>query len=180
MILYVYFLYQMNKQNTTERFLEQNEIIVSKTDTKGIITYANQVFCEIADYSLGEVLGKPHNILRNPDMPACIFKLFWETIKSGNELFSYVVNSGKNGVYYWVFAHVTPSFNEAGTITGFHSNRRKPSESALKAIKELYANLLRAENACSTRQDGIETGYKMLMNLLKEKEMTYEEFVLSL
>jgi PAS domain S-box-containing protein len=75
-----------------ERTWGDEEIIVSKTDLKGIITYANRTFLNVAGYTEEEVLGKPHNMIRHPDMPRCVFKLLWDTIESGNEIFAYVKN----------------------------------------------------------------------------------------
>ena len=114
-----------------ERFFDPTEPIVSKTDTKGRITYANAVFRHIADYSEEELLGAPHSILRHPDMPRCVFKLLWDTISTGNEIFAYVINRAKNGDHYWVFAHVTPSFDKTGKIISYHSSRRVPRRDAI-------------------------------------------------
>ena len=83
-----------------ERSFSPDEIIVSKTDTKGIITYANKIFLDIAGYTEDEVLGKPHNMIRHPDMPRCIFELLWQTIQQKKEIFAYVVNMAKNGDHY--------------------------------------------------------------------------------
>ncbi len=121
-----------------ERTFAKNEVIVSKTDTKGIITYANEVFLKLADYSLQEILGKPHNIIRHPDMPKLVYKLLWERIKSGKEIFAYVVNRSRNGDHYWVFAHITPSFDAAKNIVGAHSNRRSPDPQAIQTITPIY------------------------------------------
>ena len=99
------------RPTAVERTFKEDEIIVSKTDLKGIITYANRTFLEVAMYSEDEVLGQPHSLIRHPDMPRCVFKLLWDTIQGGEEIFAYVKNMAKNGDYYWVFAHVTPTFN---------------------------------------------------------------------
>ncbi|MBP9752565.1 MAG: PAS domain-containing protein [Proteobacteria bacterium] len=163
-----------------ERFLGEHDIIVSKTDTKGIIQYGNDVFCKIADYSVGEILQKPHKLLRHPDMPSCIFKLLWNAIQSGNEIFAYVKNLTKNGDFYWVFAHVTPSFNESGDIVGYHSSRRHPTEKALNVIKPLYAELLRIEKQARSKNESIEKSLKYLEDILAQKGVTYEEFIFSL
>ena len=101
----------------TERFFQPDEIIVSKTDLKGAITYANRLFLSLADYTEQEVLDAPHSIVRHPEMPRCIFKLLWGTIQSGNEIFAYVMNRSKNGDHYWVLAHVTPSYDASGSMT---------------------------------------------------------------
>ena len=86
-----------------ERHLAPHDIVVSKTDIKGRITYANQVFLDIAGYVEKEVIGRPHNIVRHPEMPRAVFKLLWDTISQGNEIFAYVVNRAKNGDHYWVW-----------------------------------------------------------------------------
>ena len=83
-----------------ERFFADDELIVSKTDLKGRITYANNLFLEIADYSEKEVLGQPHSLIRHPDMPRSIFKLLWDTIQGGSEIFAYVINGTKFGDHY--------------------------------------------------------------------------------
>ena len=110
-----------------ENLLGEEELIVSKTDLKGRITYANDVFIRMAKYSYAELMGAPHSAIRHPDMPRCVFKLLWDTLQSRQEIFAYVVNLAKDGSHYWVFAHVTPSYAKDGRIIGFHSNRRVPA-----------------------------------------------------
>lgn len=163
-----------------ERKLGENDIIVSKTNKKGHIQYANDVFLDIADYSLKNVLDKPHSMIRNKAMPRCIFQLFWEYLESGREIFAYVVNNTKNGDHYWVLAHVTPSRDANGNVTSYHSNRRRPTEKAITAIKGLYDVLLREESSHSNRKEGQKAGYAMLQNILNEKGLDYDQFVLSL
>ncbi len=158
-----------------ELTFHDNEFIVSKTDLNGKITYGNDLFITISGYSEKELLGAPHNILRNSEMPALIFKLLWETIKSGEEIFAYVVNKTKQGDYYWVFAHVTPSTDNDGRIIGFHSVRRKPTDHALNVIKPLYSELLRAE-----KSGGVSASQQRLTALLQQKGLSYEEFILAL
>ena len=124
-----------------EVFFERDELIVSKTDLTGKLTYTNRIFLEIAGYSENEVIGKQHNVIRHPNMPRVIFELLWETISSGSEIFAYVVNSTKNGDYYWVLAHVTPSIVDGETV-GYHSTRRVPNPQTIKNIIEpLYEKL---------------------------------------
>lgn len=135
-----------------ERTFSPDEFIVSKTDTKGLITYANDVFLEMAEYELNEVIGKPHNIIRHPWMPRCIFKLLWTQLKAGKEIFAYVVNRTKHGNHYWVLAHVTPSYDASDNLIGFHSSRRAPTEKAIQAVKPLYHQLRQLElNAANSK-----------------------------
>jgi PAS domain S-box-containing protein len=115
-----------------ENLLGEEELIVSKTDLKGRITYANDVFIRMAKYSYAELMGAPHSLIRHPDMPRSVFKLLWDTLQAKQEIFAYVVNLAKDGSHYWVFAHVTPTFDERGTIVGYHSNRRKPDPAQIE------------------------------------------------
>ena len=163
-----------------ERTFAKNEVIVSKTDTKGIITYANEVFLKLADYSLQEILGKPHNIIRHPDMPKLVYKLLWERIKSGKEIFAYVVNRSRNGDHYWVFAHITPSFDAAKNIVGAHSNRRSPDAATIGKIEPIYKLLKQEEEKHPMAKDGMAASLALLNSVLAEKGVSYDEFVLSL
>lgn len=153
---------------------DANQIIVSKTDTKGKITYCNEIFIRMSAYSEQELLGTPHNILRHQDMPKVIFKLLWETIYSGQEIDAYVKNLRKDGGYYWVLANVTPSFDNNNKIIGYFSVRRKPNENSLEYIKNLYSKLIQLE-----RSQGINASMKYLQNILDEKGVSYAEFILS-
>ncbi|MDD2368377.1 MAG: PAS domain-containing protein [Sulfuricurvum sp.] len=153
----------------------EEEFIVSKTDLNGKITYGNSLFIQMSGYSELELIDKPHNILRHEDMPAVIFKLLWSRIKAGKEIFAYVKNKTQQGDYYWVFAHVTPSFDTNRAISNYHSVRRKPSEKALNVIRPLYATLLQKE-----REGGVAASESVLNQLLKDKGMSYDEFILSL
>jgi len=165
---------------TQERTFGEDEIIVSKTDAAGRITYANDVFLTVALYEEHEVLGQPHSIVRHPDMPRCVFKLLWDTVQDGREIFAYVKNMAKNGDFYWVFAHVTPSFAGGDKVVGFHSNRRTPKREAVEKIAPLYDALLAEENRHANRKEGMMAGFQMLCGKLEELGMDYDEFVFSL
>lgn len=159
---------------------DKNELIVSKTDAKGRITYANDVFLRVAQYDEREVLGQPHSIVRHPDMPRCVFKLLWDNIAAGNEVFAYVKNMAKSGDFYWVFAHVTPNYDAEHNVVGYHSNRRCPDREALAKIEPLYRQLLEEEDRHHDRKQGMLAAHAMLLGLLKENGMEYNEFVFSL
>lgn len=162
-----------------ERFFPEDDIIVSKTDLKGHITYANQTFLKIAGYSEAEILGKPHNIIRHPDMPRCVFKLLWDTLKMRQEIFAYVKNMSRNGDYYWVFAHVTPTFDEQGRVIGYHSSRRVPERKQVELFTDIYRQLLEEEQRHPDWRSGMEASTRMLLDLLASKRMEYDEFVFS-
>lgn len=164
-----------------EVFFDQKDLIVSKTDLKGRITYANETFLAIADYDEDEVIGQPHNLIRHADMPRCVFKLLWETLRDGTEIFAYVVNSTKNGDFYWVLAHVTPSLDEAGAIVGYHSTRRVPDPTVVHTVIEpLYADLCRIENSVANAKDGMALSTERLLEVLGKHGLDYDEFIASL
>lgn len=163
-----------------ERPFSDDEIIVSKTDLKGRVTYVNDVFVRVAVYPRAELMGAAHSIIRHPDMPRCVYQLMWDTIQAGREMFAYVVNLAKNGDHYWVFAHVTPTFDAAGAITGYHSNRRTVKRSALPAVEELYARLRRVEGKENRKRDAVEAGMRELSAYLERRGQTYDEFVWAL
>jgi PAS domain S-box-containing protein len=164
-----------------EAFFDADDIIVSKTDLKGRITYANQVFCGISGYTEAELIGQPHSLIRHPDMPRAVFKLLWDTILDGREIFAYVKNLAKNGSFYWVHAHVTPTFDSNRAIVGFHSNRRVPERRVLDdAIIPLYAEMLRAEKAHANGKDALAAGTRALADFVASKKVSYDELVFAL
>jgi len=164
-----------------EAFFDDNEIIVSKTDLKGKLVYGNRTFYRLAGLSEKQCIGQQHNIIRHPEMPRCVFDLLWSTIKNGQEIFAYVNNRSSNGDNYWVFAHVTPSFDSTGNIIGYHSNRRTPNRKALDShIIPLYNDLLKIEKSASSPKDGMSKSSAKIESLLKENKMSFNEFMFSL
>ena len=128
-----------------EEFVFENALIVSSTDLKGIITYANRKFCEVANYSRGELIGKNHNIVRHPDMPKAAFQELWDTIKGGKEWTGIVKNLRKDGKYYWVYSHITPIVKN-GEIVGYTAARRPASRTEIEEVVPVYQDLLEKEN----------------------------------
>jgi PAS domain S-box-containing protein len=163
-----------------ERKLQEHQLIVSKTDPTGRITYVNQTFLKISDFAESDVLGQPHNIVRHPETPRCIFKMMWETLQSGKEFFTYLCNLTKYGDHYWVFAHVTPSFDERGNIIGFHSNRRSPDYAAIPAVEDLYRRLVEEERRYPDRRKGMLAAAEILQSAVGTRAKAYDEFVFSL
>jgi len=166
-----------NKINPTnnEKILGKDDFIVSKTNTKGIITYCNQIFMEMAQYDEKELVGVNHNLIRHPDMPRVAFKLAWEIIQSGNEFFGFVKNLQKNGGFYWVFTNITPDYDENANIVGYTSVRRKPNANAINTIIPIYKKLVELE-----RGGDLRASEEFLMNFLKENNVTYDELIISL
>ena len=123
-----------------EVILDEYAFLVSETDEKGVITFASDHFCEIAGYHVDELIGKPHNIVRHPDMPKQAFKDLWDTVKSGKIWTGYVKNATKNGDFYWVFATVYPTITTEGS-KGYLSCRRKATRKEIERAENLYKTL---------------------------------------
>jgi len=174
-------LYGNPQVTGVERTFEPDEIIVSKTDLSGKITYGNRTFYQLAGLGEKDCLGVQHNLIRHPDMPRAVFELLWKTIAGGDEIFAYVVNRSANGDHYWVFAHVTPSRGASGDIVGYHSNRRVPNRKVLNEhIIPLYRQLLEIEKKADSPKTGLENSFNTVVNLLKEKNMGFNELMFSL
>ncbi len=163
-----------------ERQFGTEEIIVSKTDLKGHLTYANDVFIRVSGYEEHELIGRPHSLIRHPDMPRAVFKLLWDTVESGREIFAYVNNMSRNGDHYWVLAHVTPSFDGDGRIIGYHSNRRVPDRRVLDKIVPMYDMLRSTERRHADRKDGLVASVAMLEGMLAKTGLSYHEWVWTL
>ncbi len=145
--------------------LDPKRYIVSETDAKGKITYCNDYFMEVSGYSEKELIGKPHSIVRHPDMPKVVFKLLWETISKGKNINAVVKNLAKDGRYYWIFTEFESRKNQdTGEIIGYHADRKSISPHVLEIIADLYAKLLEIE-----KKDGVEASEKYLVEFLKER-----------
>lgn len=132
---------QVQRGIMKEYVLKPDDFLVSQTDAKGIIRFANDDFCEIAGYTVEELIGKPHNIVRHPDMPKAAFKDLWETAKKGNVWTGYVKNRTKDGGFYWVFATVYQMKDSNTNETLYMSCRRKPSAQEIQEAEALYKTL---------------------------------------
>lgn len=168
------------RPTNVEVLFDAADLIVSKTDLKGRLTYANRTFCEISGYTEREVIGQPHAMIRHPDMPRAVFKLLWDAILGGREIFAYVKNMTKTGDHYWVLAHVTPSRCADGSVSGFHSNRRLPRRAALETITPLYRELSAIEAGHRNGKEGLSASHARLLDIVSQKGMTYDELVFSL
>ncbi|RNE89294.1 PAS domain S-box protein [Marichromatium sp. AB32] len=127
----------------TEVTFDRERQLVSTTDLRGIITYANDAFVEVSGYTLDELVGRPHNIVRHPDMPAEAFRDMWEKLKAGESWRGLVKNRCKDGRYYWVDAYVTPIF-ERGERVGYQSVRTCPAgRQLIERAEHLYARMRR-------------------------------------
>jgi PAS domain S-box-containing protein len=158
-----------------EKVLNQNDFIVSKTDTKGKIIYCNEIFAQMAGYPAADIIGANHNLIRHPDMPKLAFKVLWDLVQNKDEFFGFVKNLRADGGYYWVFAYITADLDANGNIISYTSVRRKMPQSAIDIITPIYRQLLDAE-----RSGGVEASQRVLNNLLEENGVEYNEFVINL
>lgn len=157
----------MNKPTPIDEeiVLDPRRYIVSETDEKGKITYCNDYFIEVSGYTKEELIGKPHSIVRHPDMPKVVFKLLWETISQGNNINAVVKNLAKDGRYYWIFTEFESRRDtDTGEIIGYHAARKSISKHVIEIIAELYATLLEIE-----KKEGVEASQKYLISFLKDK-----------
>jgi len=174
-------LYGNPQLTGVEKTFDSDEIIVSKTDLSGKITYGNRTFYRMAALDEQHCLGAPHNLIRHPKMPRAVFELLWNTLKDGKEIFAYVLNRSKIGDEYWVFAHVTPSFDNSANITGYHSNRRVPNRQVIdEHIAPLYKQLLELELSAAEPKDGLKASYQAVADLLTKNRVGFNEFMFSL
>ena len=117
-----------------------NETLVSTTDLSSKITYCNPSFINVSGYSVDELIGQPHNLIRHPDMPQEAYRDMWETIQSGHPWSALVKNRRKDGDHYWVVANVTPIL-EGGKPVGYMSVRTKPTPEQVQSAEVLYARM---------------------------------------
>ena len=126
--------------DTEELKLSLDSFLLSETDEKGIIRYANDEFCKFAEYSLDELIGKPHNIVRHKDMPKAAFEDLWKTIQNNKPWKGFVKNRTKSGKYYWVFATVFP-FTSCDGSKGYISCRRMASQNEIDKYTAIYKTM---------------------------------------
>lgn len=144
-----------------EIHLKSGEFIVSKTNLKGQIVYVNRPFMEISGFTLDELIGSPHNVVRHPDMPQAAFEDLWRTLKSGKAWRGMVKNRCKNGDHYWVDANANPIW-EGGSIVGYMSLRAKPTRAQVDEAERIYRALREGSALGLTVRQGrvVRTGWR--------------------
>ena len=153
--------------------LSSKRYIVSKTDAKGIIEYGNDYFVEICGYTQEELIGKPHNIVRHPDMPKIAFKLMWDRISQGKNFIAVVKNMAKNGDHYWVVTDFEPKVDPLTNDIISHTAFRKAApQKAIDTMAPIYEKLVELEN-----EGGMEASEKFLVNFLEENNTSYDDFI---
>lgn len=124
-----------------EYVLKDDDFLVSQTNDKGVILFANDDFCKVAGYDIDELIGKPHSVVRHEDMPKAAFYDLWETVRQDKVWHGYVKNKTKQGGYYWVYATVYPLYDEIKQAKTYLSCRRKPSADEIAQAQALYKTL---------------------------------------
>ena len=114
-------------------------VMISETDTEGIITYTNRQFREITGFSKEELIGSPHNITRHPDMPKGVYKAMWKIISAKKVWRGYIKNMRKDGKFYWSLCYIQPKLDDNGEITGFIASRKIAFRETIKEVEEIYA-----------------------------------------
>ncbi len=154
--------------------LNPYKTIMSKTDQKGIIEYANDYFMEVSGYKEWELMGQPHNILRHPDMPKLVFKLLWKRLNMAHPMYAIVKNLAKDGSYYWVIADFKTKIDKNGLIT--HYARRKAiPENVKQKISKIYHNILEIEKTA-----GLEASEAYFNGMLEDGGLDYDQFILNI
>jgi PAS domain S-box-containing protein len=129
-----------------EQKLTPRDFVISQTDLKGRIIYANPIFYRFAGYENGMLIGKTHATIQHHSMPNAIFKLLWEKLNAKEDIYCFIKNSSKERDYYWwIFAHIYPSFNPDGSVRNYISTSRAVSEKAKGIMESIYKELLRVE-----------------------------------
>ena len=153
--------------------LDSSRYIVSKTDSKGIITYGNDYFVEISGYTESELIGEPHNIIRHPDMPRIIFKTLWVRLEKGENMIAVVKNMAKDGRAYWVTTEFeTKRDRLTNEIIGYTAFRKSATDKAINEITPLYKTLKDIENKFD-----IDASLRYLTGYLEDKNKSYDEYI---
>jgi len=155
-----------------EIIINDEEVLISITDPKGVITEANDIFCKVAGYSEEELVGSPHNMIRHPDMPQIMFKIVWEHIKDRENVMAVVKNLAKDGRYYWVVTDFVTTVDADRNIIKYTAYRRPVSDKVKEAIIPLYNALTAIE-----RIEGIEASEKFLTDYFTKRDTNYDDLV---
>ena len=168
-------------ETTFDMFIEtevpEDEVIISRTDLKGVITYVNDTFAKISGYAPEELIGRPHNILRHPDMPRRAFRQMWETIKAGQTWEGYVKNMRKDRGYYWVYAVISGVYKE-GKLVEYKSIRTPVPRQKRIEMQKVYDRMREEANEAVRAVCYLDADtYSRLKAGAEKKEMSVEAFL---
>jgi len=159
-----------------ERVLKRSEIISTRSDTRGVITFLNDTFTAVTGYDRAEAMGRPHRIIRHPDMPRAVYFLMWRALKAEKQFFAVTKNRCKNGDHYWTLGYFQPDYKD-GILIGYRSTRQGLFDETLKGeFDELY-RLVREVELAKPRVEQVDAGLEMLSKQLKKRGYAdYETF----
>jgi PAS domain S-box-containing protein len=161
-----------------ERKMKPGDLIVSKTDKKGHITYCNDVFMEFAGYFEEELLGASHNIIRHPSMPRSVYRLMWKNLQAEEEFFGFIKNMSKDGRFYWTYANVFQNFGPDNALLGYMSVRRYPPTEGIDFFQGLYQKMFDVESQYEGSREGMDASLNILQEAVSEKG-GYDQYVCS-
>jgi PAS domain S-box-containing protein len=164
----------LQKVTPSNREVEWNKtkVLMSKTDLKGNIMYANEAFIDVCGYDEFEIINKPHSILRHPDMPKVIFKMMWETISRGESFHVILKNMAKTGRYYWVTNDLKVTKDNYGIASFTGQQQAVNTEIIDKIIEPLYKKLFQIENS-----SGIQASENYLIGFLEQERKTFGQYI---
>ncbi len=155
---------------------DKTKVIISTTDKFGTIIYANQTFLDVCGYSIEELLGQPHSIVRHPDTPRLLFKILWDNISAGRNFHAILKNMSKSGKYYWVITDFKIDRNSDGNIISYTAKRRAVAENVIKDhIEPLYQTLLKLETI-----GGIDLSNRYFKGFLEKKGKSYVDYIMDI
>ncbi len=152
--------------------ISSQKMLVSKTNSKGVIIYGNENFVDISGYSESELIGTPHNILRHPDMPKAIFYLMWQRIRKGKNIMAVVKNLSKSGDHYWVTTDFDIRRDRDGKINSYMAFRQSAPKHVVDTIEKLYAKMLEIES-----EHSMDESLEYLDGYLEERGVDYDKFI---
>ena len=129
-----------------EEFMFEGSSLISQTDMLGNITFANRKFCEVSGYTVDELVGQSHSIIRHPEMPKTVFENLWNTISSGHTWNGLIKNMRKDGLYYWVETEILPIEDDEHNIIGYIASRRPASRKNIEENDITYKKMYEDQN----------------------------------
>lgn len=160
--------------NDNEVIIVPDKVIMSKTDYKGVIQFANEYFIEVCGYNQEELIGKPHNIIRHPDMPKIIFQTMWEKLHKGENLYAVVKNLTKDGSYYWVVTKFETTFDNDGNILSHYARRKAVPAKVRESAESIYKTILAIE------KHNPDLAKEAFNEILEKYQLTYDGFFLAI
>lgn len=155
-----------------EIILDPNKVLLSITDTKGVIEYGNEDYVEVSGYEEFELVGSQHNIVRHPDMPKVVFKLMWDRLQKEENIVAIVKNMAKTGRYYWVMTDFVVRKDEQGNVTGYKAFRKPAPRKAVEAMIPFYKKLRDIEDF-----RGVDASLNFFNGYFEGRDTNYDDFI---